>query len=174
MFLAKNSLTTAITVLLLAATACVQTSEHTSGEFITIDPRLSYGQGLQKTVARARKALQENPNDPAPHYTLGQAYLLQNNLTAAEAEFRIILKLSPSSAGAYYELARINATRGKHEAAIEEFNQAVKLNPHFPEAQYALARLYEKLGKPEKAAIHDKAYFEALKHIDRNGATISP
>ena len=152
----------AAAALFLLAAGCVQTKERSTAEIITVDPSLTYDRGLQKAMARARKAVRDTPDDPAPHYLLGQAYLMQNDPKAAEAEFRTLLALSPDSAGAYYELGRISARRGRYEVALAQLNRAVQLKPTFADAHFALARLHEKLGDFQKASAHSTAYIEAL------------
>jgi Flp pilus assembly protein TadD len=163
MFLVKNSLRAILAMVLLVAPGCIQSSERTTNSIIAIDHSLTYGRGLQRKMVKARKAVRDNPDDPAPHVYLGNAYLFQNNLAAAEAEFRTVLSLSPKSAGAYYKLGRISTRRGKLDAALEHFQHAVELKPDYPEAHDALAHLYEKLGNFEKAAIHHNAHLEARK-----------
>jgi Flp pilus assembly protein TadD len=147
---------------MLLAAGCVQTSEHTASRGITIDQSLTYGRGLDKQIAEARKAIRENPSDPAPHYLLAKAYLMRKDLNGAEIEFEAITQLSPDSAGPYYELARIRASRGRHTEALKLLSRAIELKRDFPEAHHALARVYEKLGNTEKAKVHDDLYVDLL------------
>ncbi len=159
----KGSLAGLATALLLTTAGCVQTREHTTDSLMTIDYSRTYGRALTSNVAAAREAVLANPDDPAPHVFLGNAYLLTKNLDAAEAEFKIVLYLSPDSDAAYYELARINTLRGDHETALLLLNRAVELNPGFADAHLALARIHEKLGNSQEARLHRNAYIEAAK-----------
>ena len=149
---------------MLLAAGCVQTSEHTASSGITIDQSLTYGRGLDSRIAEARKAIHENPSDPAPHYLLAKAYLMRKDLDSAEAEFAAIIELSPDSAGAYYELARIRASRGHDTEALKLLSRAIELKQEFPEAHHALARVHDRLGNAEKARIHHELYLELLEN----------
>jgi len=158
----RNSFSRAALALLLLICGCVQTTEHTASSGITIDQSLTYGRGLDNQIAKAREAVRENPADPAPHYLLAKAYLMRNNLDAAETEFRAIVKLSPDSAGGYYELARIRASRGDDANALTLLSRAIELKPEFPEAHHAISRVYERLGNADKARIHYEIYLDLL------------
>jgi Tfp pilus assembly protein PilF len=162
MFFVRNSFSRAALAFLLLACGCVRTSERASSGGIMIDQSLTYGRGLDKQMTEAREAIRKNPADPAPHYLLAKAYLMRNNIEAAETEFMTIIHLSPDSAGAYYELARIRASRGSDTEALRLLNQAIEVKREFPEAHHALSRLYEKLGNTEKARIHHDTYVELL------------
>lgn len=158
----------AATVVLMVA-GCVQTDEHTQQTIITIDPGLTYGMALPKGIAEARKAILINPDDPAPHYYLGKAFVHQNNIEAAEAEFQTIIALSPNSAGAYYELASINVKRGDCEHALEHLKRAIQLKPRFPAAHKLARHVYEMLGNFDKADYHHNAYLESLEARKKAG-----
>ena len=165
---------TAFLLASLNAPGCIVTQEKSSPETILIDPSPVYGQALQVNVQEARRAAAADPLDPAPHYFLARAYLVQNDLESAEREFGTILELAPGSPGPYYELGRICVLKGTDEAAIPLFLRALELKADFPEAHFALYRLYEKLGDLERARPHRDAYEQEMRRKRPRGATDSP
>lgn len=117
-------------------------------------------ESLPRQIREAEQAAQRDPNDPAPHFFLGQTYLMRGELDLAEKEFLILTQLSPQSAGPHYELARIYASMGEDDLALSHLQTAVELAPDFAEAHYAIAKVYEKKGDFTSAAHHYQRYSE--------------
>ncbi len=163
MFLVNSNRAALLVVLAFVAAGCVHTVEYSTPARIAFDQSKVLGPPLRNKMQKARKAIRSNPNDPAPHYFLANAYLLQNNLDAAEAEFKTVLSISPGSSNAYYELALINIRRNSYNAALEQLKQAVEISPRFASAHYSLGRLYEKLGNLTQAAVHHQIYLDLSK-----------
>ena len=143
----------------LLLSSCVRTETRTLYDsFPAVTAPVLY-QSLPRRIREAEQAAQKNPNDPAPHFFLGNAYLyMTGELALAEKEFLILTQLSPQSAGPYYELARIYAATQRDDLALSHLQTAIKLYPDFPEAHYAIAKAYEKKGDLSSAQHHYRRY----------------
>jgi tetratricopeptide (TPR) repeat protein len=83
--------------------------------------------------------------------TLGLAYLEENKLEEAEAEFLKIIKLDPKEVMGYANLGIVYLRMGSFEKAEEWLQKAIKLQPEDPDVRLILAKVYEMNGAPEKA-----------------------
>jgi|FaiFalDrversion3_1042247.scaffolds.fasta_scaffold17496_1 Tfp pilus assembly protein PilF len=71
----------------------------------------------------------------------GVANLLQNNYSAAEAQFQRALTLAPNDPHTHYNLAALAHAQGKLSEAEEHYRQALSLDPHLLPARRGLAQL---------------------------------
>ena len=80
------------------------------------------------------------------NYSKGLEYLSNDELKAAETEFRKILAIDENIAQAYYGLGLVYDKQEKgSQEAIKNFQEAIDLNPDFIEAYYDLGLIYEYL-----------------------------
>jgi Flp pilus assembly protein TadD len=107
------------------------------------DPRVWYATGLlyrsdnkpHESMTAFQKVLRLDPSNADSHYFLGSFLLDQQNLPAAEAEFRAALKLAPLHASAQFGLARTLQRQGKAEearATLKRFQQLTNAKLAFP------------------------------------------
>ena len=83
--------------------------------------------------------------------TLGLAYLEENKLEEAEAEFLKIIDLDENEVMGYANLGIVYLRMGKFEQAEEWLFKAIKMRPEDPDVRLILAKVYEMGGNPEKA-----------------------
>lgn len=84
---------------------------------------------FDKAHARVDQALGAYPNVAWLHFLKGQVHRLQNNGSAAEAEYRRALELDPAYLPAYSSLAEIFISTNQVDRAIEEYNKILKIRP---------------------------------------------
>jgi len=83
--------------------------------------------------------------------TLGLAYLEENKLEEAEAEFLKIIDLDANEVMGYANLGIVYLRMGSFEQAEEWLNKAIKMQPEDPDVRLILAKVYEMSGETQKA-----------------------
>jgi len=83
--------------------------------------------------------------------TLGLAYLEENKLEEAEAEFLKIIDLDADEVMAYANLGIVYLRMGSFEKAEEWLQKAIKMQAEDPDVRLILAKVYEMSGASEKA-----------------------
>ena len=81
--------------------------------------------------------------------TLGLAYLEENKLEEAEAEFKKLIRLAPGEALGYANLGIVYMRMGKYEEAEEQLKKAIEINPDDPDIRLNLAKVYDLANKAE-------------------------
>ena len=75
--------------------------------------------------------------------TLGLAYLEENQLEEAEAEFLKLVDLDPSEVLGYANLGVVYLRMGKYQEAEEWLEKAIKMDARDPDIRLILAKVYE-------------------------------
>ncbi len=75
--------------------------------------------------------------------TLGLAYLEENQLEEAEAEFLKLVDLDPAEVLGYANLGVVYLRMGKYEEAEEWLKKAIKMDAKDPDIRLILAKVYE-------------------------------
>jgi len=83
--------------------------------------------------------------------TLGLAYLEENQLEEAEAEFLKIIKMDSDEVMGYANLGIVYLRMGSFEQAEEWLRKAIKMEPEDPDVRLILAKVYEMNGSSEEA-----------------------
>ncbi|MBE9509753.1 MAG: VCBS repeat-containing protein [Bacteroidetes bacterium] len=83
--------------------------------------------------------------------TLGLAYLEDNQLEKAEAEFLKLIDFDPDGTLGYANLGLVYLRMGKYQEAEEWVKKAIEINPKDPDVRLILAKVYELSNNPEKA-----------------------
>jgi Tfp pilus assembly protein PilF len=83
--------------------------------------------------------------------TLGLAYLEENQLEEAEAEFLKLVDLDPEEVLGYANLGVVYLRMGKYQDAEEWLKQAIKMDPKDPDIRLILAKVYEMNNQSGKA-----------------------
>jgi tetratricopeptide (TPR) repeat protein len=92
--------------------------------------------------AYAQELVHNNPSDSGDHLLLGEIFLRQAQLPAAEEQFLTAGRLAPNDPRAHIDLGRVYTAAKKFLAAENEFNNAVRLDPSSSETLSALADFY--------------------------------
>jgi tetratricopeptide (TPR) repeat protein len=83
--------------------------------------------------------------------TLGLAYLEENKLDDAEAEFLKLIDLAPDEALGHANLGLVYLRMGKYKEAEENLKNAIDLQPGDPDIGLILTKVYELNDQPEES-----------------------
>jgi len=83
--------------------------------------------------------------------TLGLAYLEENKLEEAEAEFLKIIDLDADEVMGYANLGIVYLRMGSFDQAEEWLKKAIKMQPEDPDVRLILAKVYEMSGASDQA-----------------------
>lgn len=101
-----------------------------------------------------------SPEDLITAKTLGLAYLEENQLEDAEAEFLKLVDMDPDEVMAYANLGIVYLRMGEFDKSETWLQKAIKMNPKDPDVRLILAKVYEMSGASDKAV-------EELEEINR-------
>lgn len=76
------------------------------------------------------------------YHTIGNAYLEQNRLGKAKAEFQKSVKADPTYSLSYNNLGLIASRQGDHRKAVKYFQDAIRFDPYLVEGHLNLATFY--------------------------------
>ncbi|MDX2444570.1 MAG: FG-GAP-like repeat-containing protein [Bacteroidales bacterium] len=108
------------------------------------------GNDKQKQNAKIANS-QDRPNNIITARTLGLAYLEENKLNEAKAEFLKLISLAPEEANGYANLGLVFLRMGDYPEAEEQLRKAIQLDPQDPNIRLNLAKVYELNNEPEKS-----------------------
>ncbi|MCD6200328.1 MAG: VCBS repeat-containing protein [Bacteroidales bacterium] len=97
------------------------------------------------------KQKKATPDEIISTKTLGLAYLEENKLDKAEAEFLKLVKLSPKEVAGYANLGLVYLRMGKYPEAEKWLKKAVELDPKNPDVLLILSKVYELSNQRDKA-----------------------
>jgi Tfp pilus assembly protein PilF len=112
---------------------------------------------LATVAARAKRAIDLNPDLPDGHAALGNAYFGAWRFENARAELETAIKLDPKYAPAHHGLARVQESDGWLEDALASYRRAYELEPspqvagHYARALVLAGRFAEALPWADKA-----------------------
>ena len=86
------------------------------------------------------KAARVEPENPSVRTGLGQLYLSQAEVAAAEAEFRAAIAADPGYAPAWHNLGTAQASARRYDEAIGSFRRALAENPNDTQGLYKLGQ----------------------------------
>jgi tetratricopeptide (TPR) repeat protein len=78
-------------------------------------------------IARFRKALKIDPDNPDIHNSLGIAYYKTGRLQDALKSFQKVVAIDPQFSEGYYNIGSVYGNLGRYEEAIAEYNRAIAL-----------------------------------------------
>lgn len=111
---------------------------------------------FQQALALLQTGVEKNPEHQAGRYHLGLAYAYQNNLSAAEREFRALSKREPQDALVFFEWAKTLNRMGRAQDAITAYQNALRLWPDNAPALTQLGGLYLQ----QEQVMRAREYFE--------------
>ncbi len=98
-----------------------------------------------------KKAKLGTPEEIVSTRTLGIAYLEENQLDKAEAEFIKLIEINPQGAAGYANLGLVYLRMGKYGKAEELLHKAIAINSKDPDMRLILAKTYELNNKKDEA-----------------------
>jgi tetratricopeptide (TPR) repeat protein len=126
------------------------------------------GQGermlLATVAARAKRAIDLNPDLPDGHAALGTAYFGAWRLENAKSHHETAIRLDPKFAGAHHGLARVLESDGFLDQALASYRRAYELGPtpqiagHYARALVLAGRFQEALPWTERAMSRDDVH----------------
>lgn len=125
---------------------------------------LSRGAGASLLIFHSREALKADPEDPAVHLWLADAFAERGEQDQAVEEYAYVLAREAGNEHARLGLALSHKKSGKLDDAIREFSTAVLDNPSNDEIHLQLAGLY--LQKGDKALADKEMLLAGLNPTD--------
>ncbi|MFB3883797.1 MAG: tetratricopeptide repeat protein [Thermodesulfobacteriota bacterium] len=128
----------------------------------------------KEAVVELKIAVEADRNSEEAHFSLGHAYVKENNAASALTEFETVLKINPQNAYArdavaylkgeaktktseskeamaHFDKAEGFFSAGKHVEAIEEYKLAIQADPKFGKAYVYMGDSYLQLGQRDEA-----------------------
>jgi tetratricopeptide (TPR) repeat protein len=116
----------------------------------------------QQAEAAWRKAIQSNPEDPAPRQALLRFLVKQNRFDEAFDLTEASLKHTPRNANLLMDLGLLAMRRGHPDLAVDSWKRAIAIDPGQILARLYLANELDHEGKPKDAALHYKAFLVTI------------
>lgn len=115
----------------------------------------------EEAVAEFKEALELDPEQPAVHSRLGDAYKHLEKYAEAEASFKKAIELDPANGNLYSNLGDVLARQGKKEESVEAFKKAAEMNPNAgAQDLYNIGVTHYNDGNMEDAAIYFRKVIE--------------
>ncbi len=135
-------------------------TRHDGAEYTPSDGRLDLIEGslhleqgeIDTALACLRRAEKADPNLPALHNRIGEAFLRAKKWEDAERSFQKSLTIDPNDADGHRGLALSLLRRDLYEQAAEAALRAVGFRHFFPAAHFHLGEALMRLGMFERAA----------------------
>ena len=89
-----------------------------------------------------------------PHNNQGALYLIQDNMSAAKAEFKLALQMDPHLTVSHTNLSLIYFIEKKYEKSLKQLDKATALNPNFDLINQLKGLNYQEMGQPDLAIQH--------------------
>jgi len=109
-----------------------------------------------------QKAIQVNPDDPAPRQALLRFLIGQNRLDEAFALTEASLRYTPKDVNLLMDRGLLSQRRGQPDQAIESWKRALEIDPGHSSAHLYLADELDRQGKAQDAAAHYQAFLEMV------------
>ena len=142
--------------LLLASTSCRSGRESASNPGNAAQNSSGAGaltEGMEEISEESlRKEVEQNPDDPVPHFNLGTIYLAQQKYAEAVAELRQVVAKSPQDWEAQTRLGDAHAALKQYAEAASSYEQSLRAKPDNAEARLKLSAVYAALGRTADAA----------------------
>jgi len=122
---------------------------------------LEDGQAQQAEIAW-RKAIQSSPGDLAPREALLRLLIEQKRFDEAYDLTEASLAYAPQDPGLWLDRGILAEQRGRSDQAIDSWNRAIAIDPGQTLAHLYLASALDHSGKARDAAVHYKAFLNAI------------
>ncbi|MBF0193474.1 MAG: sulfotransferase [Magnetococcales bacterium] len=117
---------------------------------------LSQSDQIGIAIRLLKQYLQQNPQNPYLHISLGNAYMSCQRLEDAAKCFRKALAIQPNMIGALISLGSALTQLGRVDGAMNCFFKVIELRPNFPNSYHSIGILFLRDSQPE----HAIPYFE--------------
>lgn len=97
----------------------------------------------EQIAAAYEKALERDPDAPAPHVNLGTLYFHMKQWKQAEAHYRAAIALRPRYALAWFNLGNLHEELRDPDLALECYLKALEADAQFADAHYNAALIYQ-------------------------------
>src|SRR5579872_243409 len=117
--------------LIIAAIALALTGCHkqSADDFISAGDTAAKAQKFDEAEGDYKQAIDVAPNDPRPHFSLGNLYLSEHKEAAAQAEFMRVLELDPKNAAAHKALGDLYSQQAQYPMAESQYRAALAIDP---------------------------------------------
>jgi tetratricopeptide (TPR) repeat protein len=95
--------------------------------------------------------VKKSPNKARPHFNLGSAYSLQNQIDKAIPLYKRALEINPNLEHPHINLGEALERQNKVDEAMAHYQTALKIKPDLPEAHNNIGALLAKQGHTEEA-----------------------
>ncbi|MBW2637119.1 MAG: tetratricopeptide repeat protein [Deltaproteobacteria bacterium] len=109
------------------------------------------GGDLDAAVARVRKQIDVNPQNPDFYVLLGRIYAIGKDFSKARASFEEAFKIDPDNEHALFNLAQLEQSQGSIDEALEHYEKISAKNPDNSFISLIIAMLLETKGETVKA-----------------------
>jgi tetratricopeptide (TPR) repeat protein len=114
----------------------------------------------EQIIAAYEKALERDPDAPAPHVNLGTLYFHRKQWKQAEAHYRAALALRPRYALAWFNLGNLYDELRDPDRALECYLKALECDASFADAHYNAALIYQSRHDTLNAVRHWQQYLK--------------
>lgn len=112
----------------------------------------------EQIIAAYEKALDRDPDAPAPHVNLGTLYFHMKRWKEAEAHYRAAIALRPRYALAWFNLGNLLDELRDPDRALECYLRALEADAQFADAHYNAALIYQSRRDALNAVRHWQQY----------------
>jgi tetratricopeptide (TPR) repeat protein len=105
-----------------------------------------------EAVTLIRQVLSDYPESEQAHGALANAFMLQNNLAAADAELSVVVRLDPQRIEGHLQLGDVRTMRKDDAGAEACYRRVIELKPDHALAHYGLGRCRLRQKDPAGAA----------------------
>lgn len=114
----------------------------------------------EQIIAAYEKALDRDPDAPAPHVNLGTLYFHMKQWKEAEAHYRAAIALRPRYALAWFNLGNLHDELRDPDRALECYLKAIESDAQFADAHYNAALIYQSRHDTLSAVRHWQQYLK--------------
>lgn len=114
----------------------------------------------EQIIAAYEKALDRDPDAPAPHVNLGTLYFHMKQWKEAEAHYRAAIALRPRYALAWFNLGNLHDELRDPDRALECYLKAIESDAQFADAHYNAALIYQSRRDTLSAVRHWQQYLK--------------
>lgn len=143
----------AATVLTIATIALTFSACHkqSADDFIAAGDSAVQAQKLDEAEGDYKQAADSAPNDPRPHDSLGNLYVLKKKQAAAQTAFMRAIELDRKDAAAHMALGNLYNQQAQYPMAEAQYRAALAIDPSRSNYHSDLGEVLAKEGRPADA-----------------------